>query len=162
MTDLPCPWFCCISLLWSCIAPPTRLDLTSDTLSSCEYLMDLRCLLASCQPTDCRSSKICYLISKVLLGYSVDKWIGHSNVIRMGCSNVIRIGCSNVTRIGCSNVTRIGCSNVIRIGYSNVIRIGYPVDRWKLVFINFFWVGHIPLVVKLIKIIKSNGKSQIL
>ena len=91
--------------------------------------MDLRCQLAPCQLTDCRGSKICYLISKGLLGYSVDKWIGHPNVIRIGCSNVIRIGCSNVTRIGCSNVTRIGCSNVIRIGYSNVIRIGYPVDR---------------------------------
>ena len=33
---------------------------------------------------------------KGLLGYSVDKWIGCSNVIRIGCSNVIRIGCSNV------------------------------------------------------------------
>ena len=49
---------------------------------------------------------------KGLLGYSVDKWIG--------CSNVIRIGCSNVIRIGCSNVIRIGCSNVIRIGHSVV------------------------------------------
>ena len=41
---------------------------------------------------------------KGLLGYSVDKWIG--------CSNVIRIGCSNVTRIGYSNVIRIGHSVV--------------------------------------------------
>ena len=41
---------------------------------------------------------------KGLLGYSVDKWIGCSNVIRIGCSNVIRIGCSNVIRIGHSVV----------------------------------------------------------
>ena len=33
---------------------------------------------------------------KGLLGYSVDKWIGCSNVIRIGCSNVIRIGHSVV------------------------------------------------------------------
>ena len=82
--------------------------------------MDLRCQLAPCQPTDCRGSKICYLISKGLLGCSVDKWIGHPNVIRIGCSNVIRIGRSNVIRIGCSNVIRIGYSNVIRIGHSVV------------------------------------------
>ena len=50
---------------------------------------------------------------KGLLGYSVDKWIG----------------CSNVIRIGCSNVIRIGCSNGIRIGYSNVIRIGHSVVK---------------------------------
>ena len=41
---------------------------------------------------------------KGLLGYSVDKWIGCSNVIRIGYSNVIRIGCSNVIRIGHSVV----------------------------------------------------------
>ena len=33
---------------------------------------------------------------KGLLGYSVDKWIGCSNVIRIGYSNVIRIGHSVV------------------------------------------------------------------
>ena len=49
---------------------------------------------------------------KGLLGYSVDKWIGCSNVIRIGCSNVIRIGCSNVIRIGYPNVIRIGQSVV--------------------------------------------------
>ena len=33
---------------------------------------------------------------KGLLGYSVDKWMGCSNVIRIGYSNVIRIGHSVV------------------------------------------------------------------
>ena len=41
---------------------------------------------------------------KGLLGYSVDKWIGCSNVIRIGCSNVIRIGHSVVRWIGHSVV----------------------------------------------------------
>ena len=54
-----------------------------------------------------------------LLGYSVDKWIG----------------CSNVIRIGCSNVIRIGCSNVIRIGYPNVIRIGQSVSVSAIEFL---------------------------
>ena len=49
---------------------------------------------------------------KGLLGYSVDKWIGHPNVIRIGYSNVIRIGHSVVRWIGHSVVRWIGHSVV--------------------------------------------------